>query len=106
MRFAQDGDGKWGAQFTGIPGTDGPVVGAVGSTIDLGGAQAYTGVREDPFFFDLEGFQNTLMTGTLSFDPTRDSFAGANVSSIVVEIPLRSLPGSGPYHFWGTTGRI
>ncbi len=105
-RFAQNSAGQWGVQFTGIPGTDGPVVGPVGAIIDLGGASAYAGVREDPFFFDLTGFQNTLMTGTLSFDPTRDFFAGGNVSAIVVEIPLRALPGDGPYQVWATTGRI
>lgn len=106
VRFAQDSDGNWGVQFTGIPGTDGPVEGKVGGIIELGGASAFAGVREDPFFFDLQGFRDTLMTGTLSFNPARDFFAGANVSAIVVELPLRALPGSGPYQIWGTTGRI
>ena len=105
-RFAQNGAGEWGVQLMGIPGTPGPVVGRVGATLDLAGALAYTGVREDPFFFDLQGFQTTLMTGTLAFDPTRDFFAGGNVSAIVVQIPLRALPGSGPYQIWATTGRI
>ena len=106
VRFGQDGQGRWGAQFTGIPGTDGPVVGPVGSIIDLGGASAFAGVREDPFFFDLTGFTNTVMTGTLSFDATRDFFRGGNVSAIVLEVPLRALPGDGPYQIWATTGRI
>ena len=105
-RFGQDGNGQWGVMLTGIPGTDGPVVGPVGSIIDLGGASAYAGVREDPFFFDLTGFQNTLMTGALSFDPARDFFQGGNVSAIVIEVPLRALPGDGPYQVWATTGRI
>ena len=106
VRFAQDSDGRWGVQFMGIPGTSGPVEGPVGSIIELGGASAYAGVREDPFFFDLTGFQNTLMTGDLAFDPSRDFFAGGNVSAIVIEIPARALPDVGPYQIWGTTGRI
>lgn len=106
VRFAQDSDGIWGAQISGIPGTSGPVVGPVGSIIDIGGAQVFTGVREDPFFFDLQGFRDTLMTGALSFNPARDFFAGQNVSTVVIELPLRALPGDGPYHIWATSARI
>ncbi len=106
VRFAQDSKGNWGYQIEGIPGASGPVIGLVGSAVDLGGAKAYCGVREDPFFFDLMGFQTTLMTGNLAFDNTRDFFAGLNVSSIIIEIPLRALPGSGPYRIWGTSARI
>lgn len=106
VRFAQDSLGRWGVQFSGVPGTAGPVEGRVGSILDLGGAYVYAGVREDPFFFDLQGFQETIQTGNLSFNPARDFFAGGNVSAIVVELPLRALPGNGPYRVWATTGRI
>ena len=106
VRFGQDSEGVWGVQFTGIPGTTGPVEGQVGSIIDLGGASVYAGVREDPFFFDLQGFLETVQTGTLNFNPDRDFFAGGNVSAIVVELPVRALPGDGPYRVWATTGRI
>jgi hypothetical protein len=109
-RFGQDSEGNWGVRFDGIPGAGGAVVGRVGSIIDLAGAKAYAGVREDPFFFDLQGFRDTLMTGNLQFDclggVCTDFFSGLNDSSIVIEIPLRSLPMAGPYRIWGTTGRI
>ncbi len=55
------------------------------STLVNGGVVT-AGVFDDPFFFDLAGFQNGLkFTG-------RDFFAGANVSAIVIEVPKSSLP--------------
>lgn len=45
------------------------------------------GLFDDPFFFDLTGFQNGLnFTG-------EDAFAGANVSAIVLEAPSSELGG-------------
>ena len=106
VRFAQDSAGNWGYRIDGVPGAGGPIVNRIGATTDLGGAKAFCGVREDPFFFDLMGFRTTLTSGDLAFDNTRDFFAGLNVSTVVIEIPLRALPGDGPYHIWGTTSRI
>jgi hypothetical protein len=106
VRFAQDSEGNWGYQIEGLPGAGGPVVNRVGATTDLGGAKAFAGVREDPFFFDLMGFRETLMNGDLAFVNSRDFFAGLNVSAIVIEIPLRALAGDGPYEIWGTSSRI
>jgi hypothetical protein len=106
VRFAQDSEGNWGYLIEGVPGAGGPIVNRIGATTDLGGAKAFCGVREDPFFFDLMGFRTTLMTGNLAFDNTRDFFAGLNDSAIVIEIPVRALPGDGPYKIWGTTSRI
>src|SRR5687768_13286518 len=66
--------------------------GAVGTTIELrGGGQAWTGLADDPFFFDLVAFRDQVKGagGSRTFcdaTPT-DFFAGTNVSAIVVEIP-------------------
>ena len=62
--------------------------GATGSTISLtGGGIATAGVYDDPFFFDLSGFNDGLnFTGN-------DTLAGANVSAIVMEIPSAQLGG-------------
>ncbi|MEZ6137413.1 MAG: DUF4331 family protein [Pirellulaceae bacterium] len=58
------------------------------STLNNGGSVT-AGVFDDPFFFDLNGFNNGLaFTGN-------DFFAGANVSAIVIEVPRTSLP-AGP----------
>jgi hypothetical protein len=55
------------------------------------GVRAYAGMRDDPFFFDLDGFLDILskdpgksFIGCTSARP--DKFAGSNVSSIVVEL--------------------
>lgn len=65
---------------------------AAGSTeLDLptsSGGTLRAGVFDDPFFFDLNGFQNGLMfTG-------EDAFAGANVSAIVIELPSSEINGA------------
>lgn len=105
VRFAQNDLGDWGVQVTGLPGTTGPVEGAVETTLEPGNdVKVWAGLRDDPFFFDLEGFNNTLATETLAFDPTRDSFAGANITAVVLEVPLAAaLSGSDDLQVWATT---
>lgn len=52
-----------------------------------GGGMVQAGLFDDPFFFDLAGFQSGFMfTGD-------DAFAGANVSAIVLEVPSSELGG-------------
>lgn len=52
-----------------------------------GGGMAQAGVFDDPFFFDLAGFNDGLnFTGD-------DTLAGANVSAIVLELPSSELGG-------------
>ena len=62
------------------------------------GLWAWTGVRSDPFFFDLDGFINILSTESgksfLGCTGSRtDFFAGQNVSAIVLELPAAMLRG-------------
>ena len=73
------------------------------------GLWAWTGVRSDPFFFDLTGFIGTttlLTTGTavggdgLGNDPT-DFFANLNTNAIVLSIPNGQLPNT--IGVWATT---
>lgn len=108
VRFAQNDLGDWGVQVTNLPGEAAPVVGPVDTTIDApNGAKVYTGLHDDPFFFDLEGFEMTLMNGSLEFDNTRDSFAGQNVTAIVLEMPLSALsPNDESLSIWTTSSRI
>ena len=69
-----------------------------------GGGNVQAGVFDDPFFFDLTGFQNTLNgTGTFTGE---DTFAGANVSAIVLEVPSSTLlsdPTDPAIGVWATT---
>jgi hypothetical protein len=76
------------------------------------GIRAYAGMRDDPFFFDLDGFINILsktpgesFLGCRSARP--DKFAGSNVSSIVLEVDpsLLTRSGSSMIGVWATTNR-
>ncbi len=108
VRFGRNDDGDWGVQVENLPGSDSPLSGPVGTQISAGdGRYVWAGWRDDPFFFDLEGFTTTLQTGTLSFDNTRDSLAGLNISAFVLEMDLADARDgeTGPLRVWATTGR-
>jgi hypothetical protein len=107
VRFGQNGAGEWGVQALNVPGSDVPLEGPVDTVIDGGnGVQLYAGPRDDPFFFDLDGYKATLMSGTLMFDNTNDTFAGTNVTAIVIEMDADAAAGGGDgLQLWATTGR-
>ena len=61
-----------------------------------GGGSVTVGLFEDPFFFDLNGFNNGFnFTGN-------DFFAGANVTAIAIEVP-RSTFGTNNIGVWAST---
>jgi hypothetical protein len=80
-------------------------MGTTGETIDLRrGGKAWTGLADDPFFFDLQAFRDlkTMLGGggpgtgrTFCDANATDFFKGTNVSSIVVEVPSASLTAKG-----------
>jgi hypothetical protein len=79
-------------------------------TINRSGAvKAYAGLRDDPFFFDLDGFINILSKEAgKSFlgckAPRTDFFAKRNVSAIVLELPASTLTGANSQiGVWGAT---
>lgn len=69
-------------------------------TID-GGASFFAGLADDPFFFDIPGFARfvgSVLAGNpnpAAFQRGRDSFAGYNVLSIAISLPVGALRGSG-----------
>lgn len=71
--------------------------GATGQTVPVNnGGMVQAGLFDDPFFFDLTGFNDGFnFTGT-------DTLAGANVSAIVLEIPSAQLGGPN-IGVWGRT---
>lgn len=81
--------------------------GAKGRSQTRGGAQAYAGVRSDPFFFDLLGFIGSTKgqgTRTLNDGNESDFFIGLNTLAIVVELPNSRIGGTGTnVGVWGTT---
>jgi hypothetical protein len=107
VRYGQNDLRDFGVQVVGLPGEAGPISGAVETTLTGTTAKVWTGLRDDPFFFDLQGFEDTLLLGTLSFDDTRDSFAGRNVTALVIEVPVAAAIGGGSnLSIWATTSRI
>ena len=60
-----------------------------------GGGTLFAGLRDDPFFFDLVAFQDQVLgaggSRTFCDGNENDFFAGANVSSIVLEVPSSRL---------------
>lgn len=107
VRFGQNDGGDWGVQVENLPGATETIVGPVETTLDAGlGLRVFAGLRDDGFFFDLDGFKMTTMTGDLSFDNTRDTFAGTNITMIVFEMSTDAVAaGSDTLQIWATTAR-
>jgi hypothetical protein len=69
------------------------VSGNVGRTISgTGGLRVYSGLRDDPFFFDLAAFNATRAALAPRFtNPGTNAFAGANTLVIAMGIPSAAL---------------
>jgi hypothetical protein len=66
----------------------------------------FAGPRDDPFFFDLDAFKKVIAgTATAFAKPGKDTFAGTNVLSLIIEVPKSMLgaPSSGAISVWATT---
>lgn len=110
MRFrfgpATNGTGS-GVSVENVPGVNGAIVGPVEQILSKDGVRVYTGLRDDPFFFDLQGFKATRATGTLMFDKTRNFFANKNDTIFIIEIPKSRLGGNAnSIDAWTTTARF
>lgn len=105
VRFGQDSEGNWGVQAEGLPGASGTVSGAVETVLEDGNTKVWAGMRDDPFFFDAEGYGNTLSTGSVAFTGA-DFFAGLNALAIVLEFDTAATVGAEhQIQTWATTGR-
>jgi len=91
IQFGEDtstgGMSLFGVRVRGLPGVSGDLIGPVESDLEMDGVRVRAGLFDDPFFFDSQGFGETLNTGTLSFDNTRDFFAAQNLTAVAIEIP-------------------
>jgi Domain of unknown function (DUF4331) len=76
---------------------------ATATSLDAGPVRLFIGSRSDPFFDDAEGVVHWLVDGAHGdFQWTgTDTFADANISSIVLEAPNDML-GGGPFGAWTT----
>jgi Domain of unknown function (DUF4331) len=81
--------------------------GAGSATISSqGDIKVFAGPRDDPFFFDLDAYKKVIAgTATAFAKPGKDTFAGTNVLSLVIEVPKSKLgaPASGAISVWATT---
>ncbi|HKX74677.1 MAG TPA: DUF4331 family protein, partial [Acidimicrobiia bacterium] len=80
--------------------------GQVGKELTLSGdGMLFTGLRSDPFFFDLAGFLGTVEGAdndrTLNDGQENDFFAELDALAIVVEVPDTTF--GGPIGVWATT---
>ncbi len=124
-RFGTDNANKCGLQLENVPGAGGTFSGAADAVFtSTSGLKGFAGLRNDPFFFDAEGYaaliasfatagQNGDVVGAFRLGGTqarRDSFAFRNVSAIVFEMSNDALAplvgGARPkVRVWATTGR-
>lgn len=90
----------------------------VSSTVELGGSslQVFAGLREDPFFFDVEqffkiraswraAFPGNGSVGPRSLETAVDFAKGYNVNAIVVSVPISFLAngtGASTFDVWET----
>jgi len=126
-RTGRNSAGACGLQLENVPGAGGTFSGPIDQVFtSSGGTKAFAGLRNDPFFFDFEGFTallnsfadpgqsgNVVTAFGVGTRPRRDSFANRNVSAIVFEMNIDALapptPGSGArpkVRVWGTTARL
>jgi hypothetical protein len=115
-RFGQNSLGQWGVELENVPGAGARYLfGPVEQVVTANGLRFYAGLRDDPFFFDAQGFNATLASfgddsapdGQVLITNTRDSFANRNVTVIVFEMDLdAAFGGSSELYFWGTSARI
>ena len=116
-RFGQNGAGEWGLELENLPGAGYRYVFGPVETVNSApnGLRFYAGLRDDPFFFDFQGFAATLATfgdasapdGSFQFDNTRDSFANRNLTAIVFEMDeAAATRGSEEIYVWATSARL
>lgn len=106
-KFAQATDGEYGVQVENIPGSEGTVSGAVEKVLSGGnGTRVWAGHADDPFFFDVQGYLDTLATGTLMIRNDRSILAGKNATALAVEMSTSSMrSGTKELRFWITSAR-
>lgn len=101
-------DGPSGQELT-VTGATGTASGKVGEEIALpAGGRIVAGLYDDPFFFDLQAFQDQIKAagGSRTFcdGQETDFFAGLDTSAIVIELPSSAITGdTSNIGVWGET---
>ena len=103
VRLGKDTVGNCFATFQGIPNVAAPIRIRAETPTTVAGFGLFAGLRDDAFFFDLDGFRETLRSGSIRMISDRDFFARKNTSVIVIEQPL---PTGQEIKVWASTSRI
>lgn len=106
-RYGVNPQDQWGVRWENVPGSDAPVSGFVETVFPVGSfARTWSGHADDPFFFDAQGYLETLATGAPQFMSNRDFLAGLNVTAAAIEIDTDLIAaGSNPIQVWTTASR-
>ncbi len=124
-RFGKSDTGRCGVQLENVPGAGGTFSGATEVVLTSStGLRAFAGMRNDPFFFDAEGYNGMIAAFAtpppaggyvvssfgLGSRARRDSFANRNITAVVFEMDLDVVAplsgGSRPkIQAWATTAR-
>lgn len=106
-RFGRDPEGNVGVRWENVPGALDDVAGPVEEVFSVGkAARVWAGHADDPFFFDAQGYLETLDTGTVMMTSKRDFLAGLNVTAAAIEIDTSLLQdGDAPMQVWATAAR-
>jgi hypothetical protein len=124
-RFGKSDTGRCGVQLENVPGAGGTFSGATETVLtSANGLRAFAGMRNDPFFFDAEGYNGMVAAFDAAPPPSgylvssfglgtrarRDSFANRNITLVVFEMDLNAVApavgGSRPkIQAWATTAR-
>lgn len=100
-------DGSWGVRVKNVPGVNGDIVGSVERILEKDGVRVFTGLVDDPFFFDSQGLSDTRRTGDLSFRNDRDFFGAQNITAFAIEIPRDRIEnGDNLIDFWTFSERL
>jgi len=104
-RFAQNTHGMWDVQVT---GTDGATLEApIGTLMANEHMSIWAGRADGPFFFDQSGFNNSISTGFLSFNPENEDVSGLNLGAVAIQIPTRAIAAEGDsFQTWASTHTI
>jgi hypothetical protein len=108
-----------GLTSTPLEGDVTPIGDSSPNILTQGDVKVFCGPRDDPFFFDLTGFKNFLASPFVpisgnglrpSGQTPSDTFAGANVASIVLEFPITAVTGApssntGTIKVWASTAK-
>lgn len=104
-QFAQNAAGDWGIRVTTADGST--IEGPVETILTSDDTSVWTGLADDPFFFNQSGFNDTVATGTLSFDPEQDDVAGLNITAIAIQMPVDAIVGQNTaFQTWSTTASL